>query len=81
MMLPVLEKRFQVIIGRGHIGNLITREESPPAMADRLHTTSNDFGIGRLFGGFVFQVIQELFHLLFDLPRSPWRRVLISGFK
>jgi hypothetical protein len=54
MMLHVLKERFQVIIGRGHIGDLITSEESPPAMADRLHNTGTDFGIGRMFGGFLF---------------------------
>ena len=50
-------------------------------MADGLHNAGNDFGIGRMLGGFLFQVFQELFDLLFDLPSSSWQPLLIGGFK
>ena len=50
-------------------------------MADRLHNADNNFGVSRLFDGFLFQVFQKLFDTLFDLPSCPWLPVIINGFK
>ena len=50
-------------------------------MADRLYKAGNHFGVSGMFDGFLFQVVQKLFDLLFNLPRCPQLAVLINGFK